>query len=759
MVLYPPFWRAVRYCLIRREIIKYPPELNERGANRPMKKISTRVTMALLGIMLCGCGARDERHYDLAMRYKESGDYDRAISELQAAIKDNPRFKKAYNQLGVLYGKVGLYDKAADQFRCAVELDPSYASGFYNLGVLCQAHLNKPAEAVVAYQRYLALNPQGPRADAVKKIIQGLLQRPDVQSSLAESPDEQQLIAKRCEEKGEYARAIEAYKKAVAKEPRAASRAHLEIARIYEEKLDKPEEALKHCQVYLDANINAPDAADVMAVVGRLREKAGLMATPAGVVSKDALRDAEKLLKGKETARAIEILTKARDESPENEQVHDLLAEAFMASGDLRGAEKEYEWLKSRQPDFAYGAELVSVYRTLGDESLTRGEFVEAGERFSKALELSPNNGALHWKLARALAGGGKFQKALEEAAIAQKLAPGEVSGGALASLYLHHARYLVARGQYEPATEALEEARRLAPGLDLTSDTADLYEGRARRAQSEGKLNAAEKDYLKALQLDPKRVRLHGDLAVIYERLGQYDRALQEFETVANSGPDGAAAYKGIARIQETYKSDSARAASYYRKYLKAQPKAADAKEIEKKLKSAEKEKEQIVEYEQAIKRKPANAPRHYNLAVLLQRQGKFREAIDEYRRALALEPANPQAHFNLGYSYDRLKMYEKAVSEYRTAIQYKPDYLKAYSNLAAIYKDKRWYGRAIATFQRALEIDPSYAHAHLGLGSIYAEGLRDRQRAVYHYQQYLRLQPDGMYSPQVRAWLRGKT
>ena len=725
-----------------------------------MKTFIRSISIALLSIAICGCGARDERHYDLAMRYKESGDYDRAIGELQAAIKDNPRFKKAYNQLGVLYGRVGLYDKAADQFRCAVELDPSYASGYYNLGVLSQAHLNKPAEAVVAYQRYLALSPEGPRSDAVRKVVQGLLQRSDVKSSLSESPEEQQLIAKRCEEKGEYAQAIEAYKKAVAKEPRAASRANLEIARIYEEKLSKPDEALKHCQAYLDTNINASDAADVMAIVGRLREKTGLAATPSAVVSKDALREAGELIKNKEAARAIEILAKARDKSPDNEQIHDLLAEAFMASGNLGGAEKEYEWLKSRQSDFAYGAELASVYVALGDESLANGEFAEAGERFSKALESKPNDGSLHWKLARTLAGGGKFQKALEEAALAQKLAPGQVGGGALSDLYLRYARYLSAQGQYEPAAEAMEEARRLSPGLDLTSDAADLYEGRAKREQRESNFSAAEKDYLQALQLDPKRGRLHGDLAAIYERLGQYDRAVQEFEKVAaGGGPEGAAAYKEIARIQETYQSDSGKATAYYRKYLKEQPKAADAKEIEKKLKKSEKEKEQIVEYEREVKRKPANAPNHYNLAVLLQKQGKFREAIDEYHRALELEPANSQTHFNLGYSYDRLKMYEDAVDEYRKAIQYNPRYLKAYSNMAAIYKEKRWYGKAIAAFQKALEIDPSYAHAHLGLGSIYAEGLRDRRKAIYHYQQYLRLQPDGTYAVQVRTWLRGKT
>jgi tetratricopeptide (TPR) repeat protein len=723
-----------------------------------MKKLCTRLIVALLTLALCGCGAREERHYELAIRYKASGDYDRAIGELRAAIKANPSFKKAYNQLGVLYGKVGLYDKAADHFRCAVELDPSYASGHYNIGVLYQAHLNKPAEAVIAYRRYLALKPGGPRSDAVRKIVQGLLQRADVQSALSESPEEQQLIAKHYEEKGEYAQAIGAYKKAVARKPRAASRAHLEIARIYEEKLGESDEALKHYQAYLDANINAPDAADVMAIVGRLREETGPKATPQAVVLKDALRKAEGLLKSKEPKRAIEILTTARDGASDNEQIHDLLAEAFMAAGNLGGAEKEYEWLKSRQADFAYGAELVSVYATLGDESLANGGFAEAGERFSKAIELKPNDYSLHWKLARALAGGGKFQKALKAAAVAKRLAPDRVSGGSFADLYLRYARYLTAQGRYGAAAEAMEEARRLSPSLDLTPDMADLYEGRAQAAQRKADLSAAEKDYLKALQLDPKRARLHGELAAIYERLGRYDTAIKEFEKFAASGPKGAAAYKEIARIQETYKSDNAKAAVYYRKYLKARPKAADTAEIEKKLRSSEKEKKQIAEYARAVKRKPSNAPSHYNLAVLLQRQGKFREAIDEYRLALALEPTNPQTHFNLGYSYDRLKMYEKAAGEYRKAIQYNPKYLKAYSNLAAIYKEKRWYGRAIAMFQKALEIDPSYAHAHLGLGSVYAEGLRNRQKAIYHYRQYLRLQPNGTYAPQVRAWLRGK-
>jgi len=215
----------------------------------------------------------------------------------------------------------------------------------------------------------------------------------------------------------------------------------------------------------------------------------------------------------------------------------------------------------------------------------------------------------------------------------------------------------------------------------------------------------------------------------------------------------------KDIALIHETFKGDSAKAVAYYRRYLDTKPKSADVKEIEKKVKKADRDRDQVAEVKRTLMRKPSSVPDQYNLGVLLQRQGRFREAIDAYRKAIELGPDNAHAHFNLAYSYDRLRMYEEAVAEYRKAIQLKPDYLKAYSNLAAIYKQKRWYGKAIVSFQKALEIDPNYAHAHLGLGSIYAEGVRDRQKAVYHYTQYLRLDPQGAFAPQVRAWLRGKT
>jgi tetratricopeptide (TPR) repeat protein len=721
-----------------------------------MKSCHYLVYIIILCISLCGCGKGDERHYDLAMRYKESGDYDKAIAELQAALKINPAYEKAHNQLGILYTKVGLYEKAVEECKKAVEIDENFGGAYYNLGVLYQSHLNKPVEAVLAYRRYLELKPEGSRAEAVRRIVQGLLQEPEVRGAMQETATVRFEVAEGYKAKGEYEKAIEEYKKAIGKGPDSSAHARIEIATIYDEKLDNPEEALKYYQAYLDNHLNASNAPDIMARVGKLRERMAVEPTPE-VLPPDRLKEARELIDKKEYKRAMGLLRHAADASPDNEQVHELLAEAFMGSGDLMGAEKEYEWLRANAADFAYKKELLSIYLTRGDSYLEKADYRKAEEEFVKAVEFQPGDGSLRWKLAVALAGRGDFQKALQEAKEARATLPGGISEQNMSELYLKYARSLSGRNQYEKALEAFKRAKSLQPGLDLTTDMADFAERRARFAQGEGKLASAEKDYLNALKLDPDRWKVHEELALIYEKTGQYDKALDEFQKIINSGKGNASIYKEIAKIYEDYKEDNAQAVAYYRKYLKADPKAKDAKEIEEKLKESEEEKERIVEYKRAVERRPEHSTSHYNLAVLLQRQGKFKDAIGEYLKALAIDQNNAQAYFNLGYSYDKLKMYDRAIRAYRMAIMYKPDYVKAYNNLAAAYKEKGWHGKAITAFSKALEIDPDYAQAHLGLASIYANELKNRQKAIYHYKQYLKLQPQGPYAPQVRAWLGG--
>lgn len=55
----------------------------------------------------------------------------------------------------------------------------------------------------------------------------------------------------------------------------------------------------------------------------------------------------------------------------------------------------------------------------------------------------------------------------------------------------------------------------------------------------------------------------------------------------------------------------------------------------------------------------------------------------------------------------------------------------------------DLREYKKAAEFYHRALAVSPSLAKAHLDLGLLYDDKLQDPLAAIYHYRQFLRLQP----------------
>jgi tetratricopeptide (TPR) repeat protein len=52
--------------------------------------------------------------------------------------------------------------------------------------------------------------------------------------------------------------------------------------------------------------------------------------------------------------------------------------------------------------------------------------------------------------------------------------------------------------------------------------------------------------------------------------------------------------------------------------------------------------------------------------------------------------------------------------------------------------------YPGAIESFEKALEVNPQSAAAHFELGCLYDQKEPDPARAIYHYEEYLRLQPN---------------
>ncbi|WP_048323822.1 tetratricopeptide repeat protein, partial [Crocosphaera watsonii] len=65
--------------------------------------------------------------------YNELGNYNRAIEDLNKAIRLDINFAKAYNNRGFSYDKLGNYKKAIENYKEAIRLDPNYATAKQNL--------------------------------------------------------------------------------------------------------------------------------------------------------------------------------------------------------------------------------------------------------------------------------------------------------------------------------------------------------------------------------------------------------------------------------------------------------------------------------------------------------------------------------------------------------------------------------------------------------------------------------------------------
>ena len=99
------------------------------------------------------------------------GRYAEAIAAYQAVLKRDPRNVDAMTHLGLIVAIGGHADAAIETFDKAAAIDPAYAPIYLYRGqVLYEVKQDYPA-AVKAWERYLALTPQGEDHDRVAALV------------------------------------------------------------------------------------------------------------------------------------------------------------------------------------------------------------------------------------------------------------------------------------------------------------------------------------------------------------------------------------------------------------------------------------------------------------------------------------------------------------------------------------------------------------------------------------------------------------
>ncbi|HWW87595.1 MAG TPA: tetratricopeptide repeat protein, partial [Vicinamibacterales bacterium] len=148
----------------------------------------------------------------------------------------------------------------------------------------------------------------------------------------------------------------------------------------------------------------------------------------------------------------------------------------------------------------------------------------------------------------------------------------------------------------------------------------------------------------------EPNHVNLRNDAALIYQELGQPERALTHFSAVARLEPRSPAAHynEGIT------------------------------------LEVLGREQEAAAQYDEAIRLDPSYAPARIASANLLYRHRQLDAAIAEYRAGLRVDGANVIARCSLARALTETNRPADAVTEYRSALAMRPDSLPCLINFA---------------------------------------------------------------------------
>lgn len=186
--------------------------------------------------------------------------------------------------------------------------------------------------------------------------------------------------------------------------------------------------------------------------------------------------------------KAVKYYREARALDPENRRYAELLAGAYLNSGQIEPASAVLKDLVSL-PEYTPP---LRVYMMLGDISLASGNLSEARQAYHRALSREPENAQARLGLAKISLIRGQWVRAAEEAQEARRHAPDNVE---IATVLAYA---LLRRSEAEAALDILVPLRRAHP------DDAMIHTLMGRAHEQLGRHRQARQMYALASRLDP---------------------------------------------------------------------------------------------------------------------------------------------------------------------------------------------------------------------------------------------------------------
>ncbi|MBU1108289.1 MAG: tetratricopeptide repeat protein [Candidatus Riflebacteria bacterium] len=112
-----------------------------------------------------------QRHYESALDNFEQGQYDKALQQIDKAIKNSPNNPDFYSTKGVFLHRMNDVAHAIDAYQEAIRVAPDHTFSHYNLGLIYMK-LNKVVQAIQEWEAVIHARPRD--TDAIFNIAVAL---------------------------------------------------------------------------------------------------------------------------------------------------------------------------------------------------------------------------------------------------------------------------------------------------------------------------------------------------------------------------------------------------------------------------------------------------------------------------------------------------------------------------------------------------------------------------------------------------------
>jgi len=479
---------------------------------------------------------------DLASLLDKSGNSREALVEAQEAARLDPKNPEPHWVLAMLYFKTQGRDrssikeslkKAVRELESMRENDPSDERSYFALG---QAYmeLGEPEKGIQAYEQYQSLVPPGVDAGY-------------------------SAIAEYYEKNANHDKAVEYLNKAIQTQPESA-KSMMMLANLLT-KLNREKEAIPLYRKILTLSGENPavkrQLASSLLDAGEFDEAVRLLEelrkeTPGDVDTQVLLGRA--LIGSRQYARAIEILKLVLEDAPDNPEAKFYLGSANEQAGNPAEAARIFAELLDQTKG---GTEEVFANRLVFQQHLATAyqDMGEHGKAIALYESLLKNDTDPNPRLVFLLINAYRLNKQLDKALAMGKQQfekhPGETNIG------LVYARTLGDAGKTKEGAEILQKMLQADPSnVDIYVNLSQIYLQGKKYADAEKILQRAEDR-----KLDSERLKFQ--LATIYERQKDFDKAESIFKEVLKDNPKNAVvlnyigymlADRGI-RLQEAVK------------------------------------------------------------------------------------------------------------------------------------------------------------------------------------------------------------